>query len=116
MKAFLKNYRQSPRKVRVVADLVRGKRVSEARVILRTTTKRSVSPLLKLLESAVANAKHNDKVPPELLRVKDIRVDQGPTMKRFRPVSRGSAHPIKKRTSHISIFLEKQVDVVKPKA
>ena len=107
MKAFLKNYRQSPRKMRSVANLLRGKNISEARLILKTTTKRSVSPLQKLLESAISNAKHAHKIEAGELLIKSIHVNAGPAMKRFRPVSRGSAHPLKKRTSSVSIVLEK---------
>ena len=110
MKAYLKNYRQSPRKVRLIADLLRGKSVSEARIVLGSTTKRSVEPLRKLLESAVANAKHKGNADPNLLSVKNISVNGGTPMKRFRPVSRGSAHPLKKRTSHILIELAEQKD------
>lgn len=103
--ASLKNYRISPRKVRVVADLIRGKSVLLAGNILTHALKKAKTPLNDLLDSAIANAKHNYKIEPESLIVKEIRVDQGFVMKRHRPVSRGSAHPIKKRTSHVSIVL-----------
>lgn len=105
MKAFLKDYRQSPRKVRIVADLLRGKDVSNAKVILETTVKRSAVPIKKLLDSAVANAKNNEKADEKNLFVKEIQVNEGPTMKRYRPRARGSAHPIRKRTSRILIVL-----------
>ncbi len=103
--ASLKNYRISPRKFRVVADLIRGKNVILAGHILVHALKKAKTPLNDLLDSAIANAKHNFKIEPESLIVKEIRVDQGFVMKRHRPVSRGSAHPIKKRTSHVSITL-----------
>jgi len=103
--ASLKNHRISPRKVRLVADMVRGKSVAEARNILSVAGKRAKHPLAALLESAAANAKNNFKIDDAKLMVKEIRVDQGVVMKRFRPVSRGSAHSFKRRTSHVSIVL-----------
>jgi large subunit ribosomal protein L22 len=103
--ASLKNYRISPRKVRVVADMIRGKGVTDAHNILLHADKKAKGPLSDLLASAVANAKNNYKIEADTLFVKEIRVDQGFVMKRSMPVSRGSAHPIKKRTSHVSIML-----------
>lgn len=103
-KATLKNYRQSPRKTRLVADLVRGKKVEEAITLLSFTPKRSALPLQKLLSSALANAK-DLSVPAEDLIVKEIKVDAGPTLFRSRPRSRGMANPIRKRTSRVSITL-----------
>jgi len=103
--ASLKNYRISPRKVRVVADLIRGKSATLANNILLHADKKAKKPLNELLASAVANAKHNFKIDAESLFVKEIRVDQGYVLKRSMPVSRGSAHPIAKRTSHVSITL-----------
>lgn len=103
--ASLKNYRISPRKVRVVADMIRGKNVIQAKDILTYVIKKAKSPLSDLLDSAVANALHNHKIEKADLFVKEIRVDQGFVLKRSMPVSRGSAHPIKKRTSHVSIVL-----------
>lgn len=105
MYASLNNYRQSPRKVRLVASMLRGKSVAEARRILRTAVKFASLPLLKLLESGVANAKHNAKVGPESLFVKSILVDGGAVMKRSMPRAHGSAYQILKRTSHISLVL-----------
>ncbi|MBX4189165.1 50S ribosomal protein L22 [Candidatus Parcubacteria bacterium] len=104
VRAQLSNYRQSPRKVRVVADLVRGKKVEDAMITLSFTTKRAAKPLEKLLASALANAK-NLSIPVEGLRVKEISVDGGSTLKRRRPRSHGMANPIKKRTSHVNIVL-----------
>lgn len=117
-KATLKNYRQSPRKVRVVADLVRGKRVDDALVTLMYTTKRATNPLSKLLSSAIANAK-NLSIPTENLVVKEISVDGGAILYRRLPKSRGQATPIRKRTSHVTITLgegkPKKVKVAKAK-
>jgi len=105
MKAFLKNYRQSPRKVRLVADLINGKTVNSAYVLLTNTPKRATHQIRKILDSAVANAVHNDGAKKEDLVVKSVRIDEGRTLNRFRPVSRGRAHPIKKRTSNVMIEL-----------
>jgi len=113
--AKLSNYRQSPRKVRLVADTIRGKSVKEAKVRLDFITKRATGPLHKLLNSAIANAK-NLGIDVENLWVKAITVDGGAILYRRRPVSRGSAHPIRKRTSHVNITLvEKQKPVKKVK-
>lgn len=103
-KAQLKSYRQSPRKVRLVADLIRGKSVKDALVTLTFAGKRAAGPLEKLLASAVANAK-NASLPVESLIVKEIRVDGGAILYRRRPRSRGMANPIRKRTSHVNIVL-----------
>jgi large subunit ribosomal protein L22 len=103
-KATLRNYRQSPRKVRLVADLVRGKRVEDALITLTFAGKRASKPLEKLLASAVANAK-NASLDLDKLVVKEIRVDGGAILYRRRPRSRGMANPIRKRTSHINIVL-----------
>ena len=113
MIASLKNYRISPRKVRVVADMIRGKNILEARTILETALKSAKHPLRDLLDSAVANASHNHKIDMESLFVKEIRVDQGFVLKRSMPMARGSAFPIKKRTSHVSIVLAPSVEKVK---
>ena len=102
--ANLNNYRQSPRKMRLVASAIRGKSVAEAKNRLEFITKRAVSPLQKLLNSALANAKSMG-VSTDNLSVKSITVDGGKTLHRRRPVSRGSSHPIHKRTSHIKITL-----------
>jgi large subunit ribosomal protein L22 len=103
--ASLKNYRISPRKVRVVADMIRGKSVGDAKTILIQAAKKARHPLADLIDSAIANAVNNFKLDKDALYVKEIRVDQGVTMKRHMPVSRGSAHPIKKRNSNVSITL-----------
>ena len=116
MKAFLKNYRQSPRKVRLVADLVRGHSVSNVESTLRVLPKRAALPIRKLISSAAASAKASGSKGE--LFVKEICVDEGTVLKRFRPVSRGRAHPIKKRTSRISVVLgerELKTPTIKPK-
>ncbi len=107
MKAFLKNYHQTPRKVRMVADLLRGKRVSEALQILQFLPKRAAGPLAKLIKSAFANAKALGKNEINL-HIKDIRVDKGIVMHRFMPRARGSSAPIKKRLSHVKVLLGEQ--------
>ena len=113
--ASLKNYRISPRKVRLVADMIRGKNAILAKTILTNASKKAKHPLHDLLDSAIANALHNHKIDAENLFVQEIRVDQGFVMKRSMPVSRGSAHPIKKRTSHVSIVLAERVKSEKDK-
>lgn len=105
MKAELKNYRQSPRKVRLVADVVRGKSVANALVELQFLGKRAALPFAKLIASAVANASHNNKADVSKLVVKNVSVTKGPTLKRARPVSRGSMHRINKRTSILTVEL-----------
>jgi large subunit ribosomal protein L22 len=108
MRALLKNYKQQPRKVRVVADLVRGKKVDEALFLLSFADKRAADPIAKLLKSAIANAKENKGLSEENLYVKEITVQKGITLKRFMPVSRGRAHPINRRRSHIQIILSEK--------
>ena len=101
MKSILKNYRQSPRKVRLVAKAVSGKSAQAAIVILDFMPKRSALPIRKLIDSAVANAKSNSGVAIEDLIVKSIEVNKGVTLKRMRPRARGSGFPINKRTCHV---------------
>ncbi len=104
MKAILKNYRQSPRKVRLIADVVRGKKVGEALAMLKFVDKRASGPFAKVVESALANAIHAGK-QPERLFIKKVSVDKGTIIKRFMPRARGSASRINKRNSHISVEL-----------
>lgn len=104
MKAFLKNYRQSPRKVRLIADLVRGKSAVEALTTLQFVDKRASGPFAKLIKSAIANAKDQGKQEDKLF-VKQVSVNKGVTYKRSMPRARGSASRINKRNSHISIEL-----------
>ena len=103
--AKLKTIRISPRKVRLVADLVRGKTALEAQSILKFTINKSAGPMLKLLNSAIANAKHNFKLDVDGLFISKLTVDAGATMKRSQPRAKGSAYPILKRTSHINLYL-----------
>ncbi len=104
--AKLDSYRQSPRKVRVVANTVKGKSVKEAMTTLSFLPKRASAPLLKLIQSAVSNAKNANLSADELL-VKEMRVDGGPILYRRRSASRGRAPIVRKRTSHIMVVLEK---------
>lgn len=102
--AFLKNYKQSPRKVRLVADTVRGKKIKEAQTVLDFMPKRAALPLKKLLESAIANAKVNGESLDTLV-VTEISVQKGIVAHRWMPKWRGMAHAIKKRSSHVKIVL-----------
>ncbi len=108
MKAFLKNYRQSPRKVRLIADLIRGKDVQKALVTLTFVNKRAALPVTKLIQSAVANARSLGETAPEKLIISKIAVDKGTVIKRFMPRARGAAAPINKRSSHITLELGKK--------
>ncbi len=103
--ASLSNYRQAPRKVRIVANLIKGKTVPAALNMLMVTTKRASDPLIKLVESAVANAKDRG-VSTENLFIKEIRVNQGLVMRRMMPGARGTGFPIRKKTSHVHIVLD----------
>jgi len=115
--AELKNYRQSARKVRLVADAVRGKKVTTALTELEFTPKRAALPIKKLIQSAAANAKHNHQIDVNDLYIKTIMVNEGFTMKRWIPKWRGTAHPIRKRTSSVKVELatadEKATDTKK---
>lgn len=103
VQAHLRMIRISPRKVRLVADLIRNKKVGEAIVILDNTNKKSSVPVKKLVKSAVANAVNNNGLDADKLFIKEIFVNEGPTLKRFRPRAHGRAYEILKRTSHITI-------------
>ena len=105
VRAQAKYVRSSPRKARLVVDHIRGKSVDEARAILAHTPRAAAVPVLKVLESAIANAEHNHELLPEELRIHQVMVDEGPTIKRFRPRALGRATKIRKRTSHITINL-----------
>ncbi len=101
----LRYLRIAPRKVRLAADLVRGKNVEQARTILNFALKRASHPLLKLLDSAIAGAKNNFRLDESNLYVFKIAVDEGPKNKRWRAQSRGRAAEIQKKSSHITIVL-----------
>jgi large subunit ribosomal protein L22 len=106
MRAVAKFVRIAPRKARLVADEIRGKSVPEAASILQFTNKRAAGIVGDVIKSAAANAEHNFEADPDVLRVKTIKVDEGPTIKRFRPRAMGRATMIRKRTSHITVELE----------
>ncbi len=108
VKAKLKYLRMSPRKVRYVADLIRGKNVNEALTTLNLSIKKAAKPLKKLLESAIANAKETGKIDIDNLIIHRLFVDEGPTLKRFRPRAMGRATMIRKRTSHITLILKEE--------
>ena len=105
MKATLKNARISPKKLRVVANLVRGKTVNDALPMLRLFNKKGADILYKVLASATANAVHNDGSSKDDLVIHMLSIAQGPTYRRARPVGRGRSHKILKRTSHVFIEL-----------
>ncbi len=104
-KAIARYVRVSPRKARIVVDLIRGKSVIRAREILAFTNRGIAETVEKTLNSAVANAENQHHVRPESLVVKAAYVDEGPTLKRIRPRAKGSASRINKRTSHITVIV-----------
>jgi len=107
-KAVAKYVRIAPRKVRVVMDLIRGKNVAEAFAILKFTPKAGADVVEKVLRSAVANAENNFDMDVDKLFVKTAFVDQGPTLKRIHPRSRGQAFKILKRTSHVTVIVDEK--------
>ena len=110
-KAVAKYIRMSPRKIRRVADLIRGKNVGDALNILHFTRKEATMPLEKVLRSAVSNILNiegSSKVDPDALFIKELRIDEGVTLRRFRAASMGRAVRIRKRTSHITIKVAEQ--------
>ena len=104
-KAHLKYARISPRKVKIVCDLIRGKDTKTAKAILMQTPKAAAELMLKLLNSAVANAENNHEMDPDNLFVSETYANPGPILKRIRPQARGRAYRINKRTSHITIVV-----------
>ncbi|ALX49390.1 50S ribosomal protein L22 [Lentibacillus amyloliquefaciens] len=107
-KAVAKSVRIAPRKVRLVVDLIRGKEIGEAIAVLRHT-QRGASPVVeKVLNSAVANAEHNYEMEPDNLVISEAFVDEGVTLKRFRPRAQGRASQINKRTSHVTIVVSEK--------
>nr|WP_106781822.1 50S ribosomal protein L22 [Lysinibacillus timonensis] len=107
-KAIARTVRIAPRKVRLVVDLIRGKQVGEAVAILRHTPKAASPVVEKVLKSAVANAEHNYELDVNNLVISEVFVDEGPTLKRFRPRAQGRASAINKRTSHITIVVSEK--------
>ena len=104
-KAHMKFVRISPRKVVIVCDLIRGKDTKTAKAILMQTPKAAAELMLKLLNSAVANAENNHNMDPDNLYVSETYAGPGPILKRIRPQARGRAYRINKRTSHITIVV-----------
>lgn len=104
--AHARYVRISPSKVRIVIDTVRGKTVNEAMAMLEATPKAAGEIVYKLIKSATANAEHNQGLARADLMVAEIYADGGPILKRIQPVSKGRAHSIKKRTSHITVILD----------
>jgi len=112
IKASLNYLRMAPRKVRLVANLISGLEVQDAENELKFLNKRAVKPVVKLLNSAIANAKKKfnfDEKRLSSLYIKKIIVDEGPKLKRLMPVSRGMAHQIQKKTSHITMILDEKI-------
>lgn len=104
--ATAKGVRMSPRKVGVVAQLVRGRSVADALVILEHTPRRSSLPVLKVIKSAQANADRNHGFKPDTLQIVSISVTPGPRFKRYRPAAHGRALPFQRRTSHIHVVVD----------
>lgn len=105
VRASARYVRVSPRKVRLVADQVRGKHIDDARSLLQFSPRSAADQIAKVIESAAANAEANHDLIGDEMFVHEIRVDEGPTLKRFRPRAMGRATPINKRTCHISVAL-----------
>lgn len=109
VKAKARFIHMSPRKTRLVTDLLKGLNVNEAITQLKFINKRAAEPVLKLIDSAIANATHNFNLEKNNLYIKEIRVDQGPTLKRWTPKAYGRVAPIRKKSSHISLILDEVV-------
>lgn len=107
-KAVARYVRVSPRKARLIVDLIRGKSVEDASAILKFSPQQVAEVVEKVLNSAVANAEKNNKVPAEQLFVSTTFVDEGPTLKRIRPRAQGRAFRINKRTSHITVVVKQR--------
>ena len=108
VQAKLKYLRMSPQKVRLVADLIRGRNAEEACHVLNFTQKVAASELLTLVRSAISNANQKGTIDTSNLYIKSIMVDQGPTLKRFKARARGMANQIQKKTSHITVTLDER--------
>lgn len=107
-RSVLKYLRVSPRKVRAVVDTIRGRPVEEAIAMLDYTQRAAAAPLAKMLRAAVANAANSDNLDVDALVVKEIHVDQGPTLKRYMPRAMGRATLIQKKTSHVTCWLDEK--------
>lgn len=111
IKAEQKYIRTSPRKLRLVADMVRGMKDPQTAIVyLMNIDKRAALPIQKVIKQALSNAKNNAGISENEVSLKELVISQGPFYKRFRPVSRGRAHGIKKRTSHIRVILESRTE------
>ncbi len=108
VRAVAKDTGVPPRKVRLLVDMVRGKKVDEALTVLRFTPSPTARIVAKVIKSAAANAENNFQMPPEDLKIVRIFADEAPTLKRFRPRSRGRTSPILKRSSHITVIVAEQ--------
>ena len=107
-KASVTYVRISPRKAGIVCDQIRGKSVKDAEAILALIPKAASDPLAKLVHSAAANAENNHGMDPDKLYVAEVHADPGPIIKRYRPVSKGRAHHIMKRTSHLTVVVKER--------
>jgi large subunit ribosomal protein L22 len=116
VQAIAKGVRMSPRKVGVVASLVRGRTVADALTILEHTPRRSALPVIKTIKSAQANADHNHNLKPDTLKIIEISVTHGPRLKRYRPAAHGRALPFQRRTSHIRVVVDGEERVAKKQA
>ena len=109
VKAYTKYARMSPLKVRKVARAIQGRNAGEALEMLSLIPRKSARLIGKTLKSAIANAENNNNLSSDVLTIKSTIIEEGPAFKRFRPAARGSAHPYKKRTSHIRIVLTDEI-------
>lgn len=116
VQAIAKGVRMSPRKISVVASLVRGRSVEDALTILDYTPRRGALAVKKVIASAKANADHNHNLKPNTLRIVEISVTPGPRLKRYRPAAHGRALPYQKKTSHIRVVVDGEVRVAKKPA
>ncbi len=108
VRAIAKYVRVSPQKVRLILDMVRGKKVDEALAILRFTPSPTARVVAKVIRSASANAENNFQMSPSALRIAKIFADKGPTLKRYRPRARGRVSPILRRSAHITVVVEEE--------
>lgn len=116
VQAIAKGVRMSPRKAGIVAQLVRGRTVADALVILEHTPRRTAEAVRKVVASAQANADHNHNMKPDTLRIVEISVTPGPRLKRFRPAAHGRALPFQRKTSHIRVVVDGEVRAPKKPA
>ncbi len=112
-KSYLNYLRVAPRKMRLVADLVRNKKADKAQALLSFSQKKGAPIVLKLLNSCISNAKNNLNLKEESLMIKEIKVDEGPKLKRWRARSKGRAMQIQKKTSHVTLILEGEIGTQK---